>query len=145
MVTSVELIPDTDRDSKYQIFIHDLRLLASIGIHPEEKINRQSVLISVVLDVVYQDAVLNDDLSSVICYEAIVTRLKQLVEHGHINLIETLAARIAEICLADSRVERVRVRVEKPDILPAAKGVGITLIQQRKKTYKTFISPKTQQ
>ena len=145
MVSSVEPIPDTDSDSKYQIFIHDLRLLVSIGIHPEERAKRQYVLISVELDVVYPDAVLNDDLSCVVCYEAIVTRLKRLVEHGHINLIETLAARIAEICLEDSRVDRVRVRVEKPDILPTTKGVGVTLMQQKKKIVQEIISPKTQQ
>ena len=42
------------------------------------------------------------------------------MQSEHVNLIETLAERIASQCLADRRVERVRVRIEKPDVRSTA-------------------------
>ena len=54
-----------------------------------------------------------------------------LVQSEHVNLIETLAERMAAHCLADARVESVRVRVEKPDILPSCRSVGIEIERRR--------------
>jgi dihydroneopterin aldolase len=54
-----------------------------------------------------------------------------LVESEHVNLIETLAERIARQCLSDGRVQRVRVRIEKPDVARSFKGVGIEIERDR--------------
>jgi 7,8-dihydroneopterin aldolase/epimerase/oxygenase len=51
--------------------------------------------------------------------------VKSIVGAGHINLVETLAARIAERCLLDQRIVSVLVRVEKLERGPEAVGVEI--------------------
>jgi len=50
---------------------------------------------------------------------------------GHVNLVETLAERIAGDCLADARVAAVRVRIEKPDVIANAQAVGVEIVRTR--------------
>ena len=69
----------------------------------------------------------SDRLADVLDYGKVVDGISRLVQSEHVNLIETLAERIAASCLADRRVESVRVRIEKPDILPSCKSVGIEI------------------
>ena len=57
--------------------------------------------------------------------------LAALVQSGHVNLIETLAERIADHCLADRRVAGVRVRIEKPEAVPSCRSVGIEIERHR--------------
>ena len=57
--------------------------------------------------------------------------IAKLVQSGHVNLIETLAERIAANCLADPRVLSIRVRIEKPDALPSCRSVGIEIERRR--------------
>ena len=53
--------------------------------------------------------------------------IKKIISAGHINLVETMAEEIAKFCLSDSRVISVKVRVEKPDIIADAAGVGVEI------------------
>jgi dihydroneopterin aldolase len=58
----------------------------------------------------------------------------RLVQSEHVNLIETLAERIADHCLADRRVLSVRVCIAKPDVLDACRSVGIEIERHRPAT-----------
>ena len=89
-----------------RILIKDLVLPARIGVHMHEKGATQRVRINVELDVASRSEALDDDISQVVSYEHIVTGIKSLIAGGHINLVETLAERIAEICLADARAPK---------------------------------------
>jgi dihydroneopterin aldolase len=62
-----------------------------------------------------------------VSYEVVVRRVEQIVAQGHVHLVETLAERIADACLADERVLAARVRIEKPDIIPNARSVGVEI------------------
>ena len=53
--------------------------------------------------------------------------IKAIVAAGHINLVETLAERIAALGLADHRVEAARVRVEKLHVVAEAESVGVEI------------------
>ena len=64
-----------------------------------------------------------DELARVVDYEKLAERVRGIVAAGHVRLVETLAERIAEACLADRRVHLARVRVEKLDIF-AGRGIG---------------------
>jgi len=57
--------------------------------------------------------------------------MRAITEESHINLVETLAERIAGLCLADARVARVRVCVEKLDIYEEAASVGVEIERVR--------------
>jgi dihydroneopterin aldolase len=73
----------------------------------------------------------SDEFAEVVNYETIVAGIKSIAEAGHINLVETLADRIATLCLTDRRVTAVRIVVEKLDVYPEAESVGILLERRR--------------
>jgi dihydroneopterin aldolase len=66
-----------------------------------------------------------------VCYADVVEDIRGLLAQGHINLVETLADRIAAQCLADRRVLSAKVRVEKLDVMPEASAVGVEIERHR--------------
>jgi dihydroneopterin aldolase len=110
----------------YRMFLSDLELIASVGVHAHEKIRPQRIRVSVELRVRQRPAA-PDSLESVLSYADVVDAIRRIVAEGHVHLIETLAERIAAASLADDRVASVMVRVEKPDVFPDAATVGIEI------------------
>ncbi len=119
------------------VFVRDLVLDARIGVHRHEKDGPQTVRINVDLSVLEGDAPLNDSLANAVCYEQVVAKVESLVGAGHINLVETLAERIAAACLEDVRVIAARVRVEKLNALPNAASVGVEIERHRPQSQST--------
>lgn len=119
------------RERTYRIVVKDLVLLCSIGAYPEERLHRQRVRFNVDLHALWPSGAFDDDLSKVVNYKDITTGIRGLVEEGHINLVETLAERIAGMCLEDQRVVDARVSVEKLDVEPAAAGIGVEIERHR--------------
>lgn len=113
------------------VFIRDLVLPCNIGVHRHEKDGPQRVRINLDLTVREGDAPINDALGNVVCYEDVATGVRTIVGTGHINLVETLAERLASFCLQDTRIEAVRVRVEKLDVFPDAASVGVEIVRSR--------------
>jgi 7,8-dihydroneopterin aldolase/epimerase/oxygenase len=110
--------------------VRDIVLAVSIGIHAHEK--RQRARIRVGAELLVGAALpRNDDFAEALDYETVVDGIKSVAGAQHINLIESFAARVAEICLADQRVRAVRVTVEKLDIYPEAESVGIVIDRER--------------
>jgi 7,8-dihydroneopterin aldolase/epimerase/oxygenase len=117
--------------ARYTVTVRGLVLLASIGIRPREREEKQHVRISVDLVAAPGHAHPGEERRRVINYEKIVAAIRQIARAGHHDLCEGLAARIVEACFADPRVERVRVWVEKLDVFPDADGVGAMLERTR--------------
>ena len=115
------------RNSLRHVFIRDLVLNCTIGIHAHEKDGPQRIRINLDLAVTEGDQPINDDISNVTCYEKLAAGIKSIVARGHFNLVETLADEIAEMSLASRRVQTVRVRVEKLDIFENASSVGVEI------------------
>jgi dihydroneopterin aldolase len=115
------------RSSLRHVFIRDYVLDCSIGVHAHEKHSPQRVRINLDLAVLEGERQINDDIRNVICYEDMAEGIKSIIAEGHVNLVETLADRIAEMALADVRVRTARVRVEKLDILENAASVGVEI------------------
>ena len=65
-------------------------------------------------------------------YEDVVKKIRGIVNSGHINLVETLAERIAASILMDKRIDIVKVCVEKLDIISDAASVGIEIERKRR-------------
>lgn len=114
-----------------RVFVSGLELMASVGIFEVEKRYVQRIVVSVELDVADDYDGFSDRLENVVDYGRIVASVRALVESAHFHLIETLAERIAEACLADFRVLNARIVVEKPDILPGCRSVGIAIDRGR--------------
>jgi dihydroneopterin aldolase len=122
-------VPEEGRsdDPVYRMFVRDLVLDCSVGVHDFEKLAPQRVRINVDLAVHESPEPLGDDIANVLSYEDVIAGIKALRDNSHVNLVETMAQNIAELCLADRRVDRVTVRVEKLDIEPDAASVGIEI------------------
>lgn len=109
------------------VFVRDLVLACSIGAHRHERDSAQRVRINLDLAVLETPRALDDRLENVFSYEHLADGARAVAAAGHINLVETYAERLAEICLDDARVRRVRVRVEKLDVYADAAAVGVEI------------------
>ena len=109
------------------VFVRDLVLDCNIGVHLHEKGRVQRVRINLDLGVWEGDGIHHDRLETVVCYEDIVKRVRAITGDGHVNLAETLAERIAAICLQDPLCRSARVRVEKLDVFDDAGSVGVEI------------------
>lgn len=109
------------------VFIRDLLLTCFIGVHKHEQKKPQRVRINLDLAVLEDAEDIGDRLSEVVCYEDVADGIRNLLAKGHVNLVETLAEQIAEMCLADARVRTARVRVEKLDVFPDATSAGVEI------------------
>lgn len=130
-------IADTARGLRH-VFIRNLCLLASIGVHRHEHAARQRIRINIDLGVEDDGArplsrarIGRDDLARVVDYEVVTRNTRALVAAGHVNLVETLAERIAEQCLMDPLVQLARVRVEKLDVFDDVGSVGVEIERRR--------------
>ena len=112
-----------------RIFLRDLRLSCTIGVNDWEREVRQDVTLDLDLDLDLAEAGRKDDLSLTVDYKVIRDRVETLVTRSSFFLIEALAERVAEACLTDPGVKRVRVRVEKPGALRATRTVGVEIVR----------------
>lgn len=129
-----------DPVSTYRVFVRDLVLSCSIGVHDFEKGRPQRVRVTAELIVSEEPDVTSDDLSGVLNYEPIVNGIKAIAASGHINLVETLAERIIDFCLIERRVAAARVVVEKLDVYPEAESVGVTIERRRSRAREAVFS-----
>jgi len=114
-----------------RVFMHDLVLDVEIGVYTHEKGVTQRVRFSVDVDLTPATGALDDDIGRAFDYDIIVKAIKDSVASGHINLVETLAERIAGRCLSYPRAACVTVRIEKLDKEPGAVGVEIVRAKGR--------------
>ena len=112
-----------------RVFINDLVLDCLIGVHRHERDGTQRVRINIELTVVESSLPIDDRLENVLCYEDLIEKVRKLVAMEHVSLVETLAQRLADLCLFTSEVERVKVRVEKLDVFADAVGVGVEIVR----------------
>lgn len=115
----------------YRIFVRNLVLSCSIGAHAHEKQALQRVRVNAELLVDGEPQRGSDELRHVLNYEPLIAGITAIAAAGHIHLVETLAERIIEVCLADHRVAAARLTVEKLDVYPEAESVGIVLERWR--------------
>ena len=111
----------------YRMFLRDLEMIASVGVHPHEKVRPQRIRVSIELRVRPRNPGSLDTLESVLSYDDVANAIRAIVAQGHVHLIETLAERIAQSCLSHPEVGWVQVRIEKPDIFPDIATVGIEI------------------
>ena len=112
-------------------YIRDLALRCFIGVFPEERREKQDVVINVVLECDHRPAARSDRLEDAVDYKALKKQIVALVEASQFYLVEALADRIAASCLENPRVARVTVTVDKPGALRFARSVGVEITRER--------------
>ena len=130
---NIASLPVSGEDrATHRVFINDLLVDMLIGIYDHEKVQKQPVRINISLTVLDHLGPINDDYRNVVCYESIANAIKSLVKEEHINLVETLADKIADICLENQRTLSASVKVEKLQAVSDATSVGIEITRTRK-------------
>lgn len=114
-----------------RILIRDLRARCVIGIDAEERRDRQDVVVNLVLFADLSPAGRSDRFEDAIDYRAVKKKVLALVEASQCQLLEALAERIAARCLEQPGVQRVRVRVDKPQALRFARSVAVLIDRRR--------------
>lgn len=114
-----------------KIIIKDLLLRGIIGINDDERVNRQDILINIVMYANTRQAAVSDSIDDAVNYRTITKRIIAHVEESADFLVEKLVSDIARIIVTEFEVERVSVRVEKPGALRFAESVGIEIERSR--------------
>jgi dihydroneopterin aldolase len=116
-----------------ELSILGIECFAHHGVFDFEKRDGQTFVIDLSLGVETAAAAASDDLRDTVDYGSLVASVKAAVEKDPVDLIETLAQRIADVCLLDGRVQWVRVTVHKPDapIEATFSDVALTITRKR--------------
>lgn len=124
----------SDRQDLDRIHIRDLALRCVIGLYEDERREKQDVVINITLYADLGKACRSDDVGDTVDYKIIKKNVIALVEQSSCRLIEHLAEQIAQTCLADPRVVRVSVCVDKPAALRFTRSVAVEIVRERSST-----------
>lgn len=115
-----------------RIHIRDLALRGIIGVYPEERRQKQDLLINVALEGDWRRPGRTDRLADAVDYKGLKRSILDLVESSAFQLLESLAERIAALCLRAPRVRRCTVTVDKPGALRFARSVAVEITRARR-------------
>lgn len=116
-----------------RIELRGLRGHGRHGVYPQERATGQPFVVDVVLTLDLEPAGRSDDVAHTVHYGELAGRVMAIVEGEPVALIETVATRIADMCLADRRVETVEVTVHKPEAPVGVPfdDVAVTVVRTR--------------
>ncbi len=115
-----------------RISIKNLLVRGILGINPDERKNRQDILVNIHMWADTRPAAASDNIADAVNYRTVTKAVIAHVESGSPMLVERLVAEIARLCFEmDERVAAVEVSVEKPTALRFAESVGVTIYRTR--------------
>lgn len=114
----------TDHD---RVFIRELRVDTVIGDYDWERDIRQDVVLDIEIDTDIRPAAAGDKLARTVDYNAVATRVADVVRESSFHLVEALAEHVAGLILEEFDTTRVRLRVAKPGALSNARDVGVVI------------------
>jgi len=114
-----------------RILIGDLQARCILGISPEERREKQDVVINLAIFADLRPAGRSDRFEDAVDYRAIKKGVLALAEASHFQLVEALAQAVADKVLEFPGVQRVTVRVDKPSALRFARTVGVEIERGR--------------
>ncbi|MEM9350823.1 MAG: dihydroneopterin aldolase [Pseudomonadota bacterium] len=121
--------PERDR-----ISVRDLVLDADIGAFQAERGVTQRIRFNVVVEVAPLPKDLADDVDRILSYDRITEAIEAALQEERLNLLETLAERVAERILAEPQAMRAFVRIEKLDRVPGT--LGVEIVRRRETTLR---------
>ena len=126
----IELKP-AKNTTKRTIFIKDFIIHEIIGMHDHEKIKKQKIKFNIVINVNQNTLPNEKDLRSIINYEKITKKLKNLVKNKKYNFLESLAEDSFVEIFKDKRINSVKIKIEKPDAIKNASSAGVEIFKSR--------------
>ena len=122
----------TDKLSDDGVEVRGLEVPVRVGVLPHEQAEPRTLVFDLVLWIPdLRAAGVSDRLNDTVDYAALCGAVRGACSVRHFQLIEAVAERVAEVCLTDPRVARVRVRVAKPGAVAAAAEVAVRITRSR--------------
>jgi dihydroneopterin aldolase len=117
---------------KRKVIIKDLVFNTSIGIHDFEKEKEQLIKFNIEIDINPLLEAAENDLNSIINYESVINKIKSITQKKHYNLLETLAEDIFSYLFLNANIIKIKLRIEKPEIIKNTSSVGVEIIKKKK-------------
>jgi len=117
---------------KRKVIITDLIFNTSIGIHDFEKEKEQKIKFNIEIDINPLLKAAENDLNSIVNYETVISKIKLITQKKHYNLLETLAEDIFSNLFLSENIIKIKLRIEKPEIIKNTSSVGVEIIKKRK-------------
>ena len=114
-----------------KIFIKDLLVRGIIGISEAERAQPQDILLNIILFTDIRNGAKTDDINNCTNYRTITKSILAHIPQANKFTVEALAEDIAQICLENSQVIKVRVCVEKPGAVRFSKSVGVEITRKK--------------
>ena len=111
-----------------KIIVKDLILLLSVGIHQFEKLKRQKVKFNIEITT---DPNLKPDFKTIVNYESVINDIKKLTKKTHFELLESLSESIFDEMFKNKKIKKVKLKIEKLDIIKETTSVGIEVIKTK--------------
>jgi len=111
-----------------KIIIKDLILLLSVGIHQFEKLRKQNVKFNIEITT---DPNLKPDVKTIVNYESVINDIKKLTNKKHFELLESLSESIFDEIFKNKKIKKVKLKIEKLDIIKETKSVGIEVVKTK--------------
>ena len=116
---------------KKKILVSDLSLNIFIGFYSAEKIKKQNVKFNIELNYTDQNIHSDKDIKSIVDYGRIIKVIKNLTKNRHYNFLESLADDLFDELFKDKRINKIRLKIEKPDAIKETASVGIEITKKR--------------
>lgn len=119
--------------SRDRIAVRGIRAFGHHGVYAEEREQGQPFVVDVVLSLDLAPAAASDDVGDTVHYGELAQAVVAAVERDPVDLVETLAQRIADLALADPHVAEVEVTVHKPEAPVGVpfEDVAVTVVRSR--------------
>ena len=111
-----------------KIIIKDLILLLSVGIHQFEKLKKQNVRFNLEITT---DPNLKPEIKTIVNYENVINDIKRLTNKTHFELLESLSESIFDEIFKNKKIKKVKLKIEKLDIIKETISVGIEVIKTK--------------
>ena len=113
------------------VLIKDFIINEIIGIHDHEKTKKQKIVFNIIIDVNQNTLPNENDLESIVDYEKITNKLENLAKRKKYNFLESLAEDSFKEIFEDTRINSIRIKIEKPDAIANAKSVCVEVFKSR--------------
>ena len=119
-----------------KILINELILDLKLGYYDFEKEKAQKVKFSLEIDYEDKKPTNDKDIKSIVNYGQVVKLIRKLTKNKHYNFLETLAEDTFDVLFKDKRIGKIRLKIEKLEILKESTSVGIQITKKR--SYEKF-------
>jgi 7,8-dihydroneopterin aldolase/epimerase/oxygenase len=124
-------VAETTRAITSKIFIRGLNVAAECGVYSHEKGRTRPLIVDIEVWVGQDVRSTDDELAQTVDYDTLAAHVHDVAGSAHLHLIETFAEQVCAKVLTDLRIERVKLRVEKPGSVPGAVCSGVEIERTR--------------